>query len=63
MTTLNVTTVQRCGRSFGDHHQQRGKDRDPDYRGKHARVKLVHDHLVYVEPYTGTVVDAPDDAP
>jgi len=24
-------------------------------------VKEVHDHLVYVEPYTGTVIDAPDD--
>ena len=25
-------------------------------------VTLVHDHLVYVEPYTGTVVEAPDGA-
>ena len=26
-------------------------------------VKLVHDHLVFVEPYTGTVIDSPDDHP
>lgn len=24
-------------------------------------VKKVHDHLVYVEPYSGTVIEAPDD--
>jgi len=24
-------------------------------------VKRVHDHMVYVEPYTGTVVESPDD--
>ena len=26
-------------------------------------VKEVHDHLVYVEPYTGVVIEAPDDTP
>lgn len=26
-------------------------------------VKTVHDHLVYVEPYSGTVIEAPDDKP
>jgi CBS domain-containing protein len=26
-------------------------------------VKQVHDHLVYIEPYTGTVIEAPEDAP
>ena len=24
-------------------------------------VKAVHDHMVYVEPYTGTVIESPDD--
>jgi hypothetical protein len=24
-------------------------------------VKGVHDHLVFVEPYTGTVIESPDD--
>ena len=24
-------------------------------------VKAVHDHLVYVEPYTGTVIESPDE--
>jgi osmotically-inducible protein OsmY len=24
-------------------------------------VKEVHDHLVYIEPYTGMVIDAPDE--
>jgi len=26
-------------------------------------VKEVHDHLVFVEPYTGTVIESPDDHP
>lgn len=26
-------------------------------------VTEVHDHMVYVEPYTGTVIDSPDDRP
>jgi CBS domain-containing protein len=26
-------------------------------------VKAVHDHLVYIEPYTGTVIDGPQDCP
>lgn len=26
-------------------------------------VKTVHDHLVFVEPYTGTVIESPDDTP
>ena len=28
-----------------------------------AGVKAVHDHMVYVEPYTGTVVEGPEDLP
>src|SRR5258708_35484003 len=28
-----------------------------------AGVKEVHDHLVYVEPYTGTVIESPDEHP
>jgi CBS domain-containing protein len=28
-----------------------------------AGVKTVHDHLVFVEPYTGTVIESPDDQP
>ena len=23
-------------------------------------VKSINDHMVYIEPYTGTVIDAPD---
>jgi CBS domain-containing protein len=26
-------------------------------------VRTVHDHLVFVEPYTGTVIESPDDKP
>jgi CBS-domain-containing membrane protein len=26
-------------------------------------VKKVNDHLVYIEPYTGTVIEAPDETP
>jgi len=25
-------------------------------------VKKIHDHLIYIEPYSGTVIEAPDDA-
>jgi hypothetical protein len=27
-----------------------------------AGVKAVHDHLVYIEPYTGTVIEGPGEA-
>jgi osmotically-inducible protein OsmY len=27
-----------------------------------AGVKAVHDHMVTIEPYTGTVIDAPEES-
>ena len=61
MTTLNVT----CAGGVADIW---GTITNPDERRaicvvaeNVAGVKQVHDHLVYVEPYTGTVIESPDD--
>jgi CBS domain-containing protein len=61
MTTLNVTVQDGVVDIWGT-------ITNPDERRaicvcaeNVAGVKLVHDHLVYVEPYTGTVIESPDD--
>ena len=61
MTTLNVTVADGVVDIWGT-------ITNPDERRaicvvaeNVAGVKLVHDHLVYVEPYTGTVIESPDD--
>jgi CBS domain-containing protein len=61
MTTLNVT----CAGGVADIW---GTITNPDERRaicvvaeNVTGVKQVHDHLVYVEPYTGTVIESPDD--
>jgi CBS domain-containing protein len=63
MTTLNVT----CANGVVDVW---GTITNPDERRaicviaeNVAGVKTVHDHLVFVEPYTGTVIESPDDQP
>jgi CBS-domain-containing membrane protein len=63
MTTLNVTAshgvVDLWGTITNDEERHAIRVTAENAPG----VKLVHDHLVYVEPYTGTVVEAPDDTP
>jgi CBS domain-containing protein len=61
MTTLNVTAASGVVDVWGT-------ITNPDERRaicviaeNVAGVKEVHDHLVYVEPYTGTVIESPDD--
>jgi CBS domain-containing protein len=60
LTTLNVTVSDGVVDVWGT------ITNDEERRGirvvaeNTAGVKTVHDHLVYVEPYTGTVIDAPD---
>jgi CBS domain-containing protein len=63
MTTLNVTVTNGIVDVWGT-------ITNPDERraiGVVAEnvtgVKEVHDHIVYVEPYTGTVIESPDDRP
>jgi CBS domain-containing protein len=63
MTTLNVTVASGVADVWGT-------ITNPDERRAICviaenvpGVKEVHDHLVYVEPYTGTVIDSPDDHP
>jgi CBS domain-containing protein len=63
MTTLNVTVA-------GGVVDLWGTITNPDERRAICvvaenvpGVKAVHDHLVYVEPYTGTVIESPDDQP
>jgi CBS domain-containing protein len=61
MTTLNVTVASGVVDIWGT-------ITNPDERraicvmAENAPgVKAVHDHLVFVEPYTGTVIESPDD--
>jgi CBS domain-containing protein len=61
MTTLNVTVASGVVDVWGT-------ITNPDERRAICviaenvpGVKSVHDHLVYVEPYTGTVIESPDD--
>jgi CBS domain-containing protein len=61
MTTLNVTVANGVADVWGT-------ITNPDERRAICviaenvpGVKAVHDHLVYVEPYTGTVIESPDD--
>jgi len=63
MTTLNVTAVKGVVDVWGT-------ITNPDERRAICviaenvpGVKEVHDHLVYVEPYSGTVIESPDDHP
>jgi CBS domain-containing protein len=63
MTTLNVTAVNGVVDVWGT-------ITNPDERRAICviaenvpGVKSVHDHLVFVEPYTGTVIESPDDHP
>jgi CBS domain-containing protein len=61
MTTLNVTVAKGVADVWGtitNADERRGicviVENVPG-------VKAVHDHLVFVEPYTGTVIESPDD--
>jgi CBS domain-containing protein len=63
MTTLNVTVANGAVDVWGT-------ITNPDERRAICviaenvpGVKTVHDHLVFVEPYTGTVIESPDDHP
>ncbi len=62
MTTLNVTVANGVVDLWGTITNNEERSAIRVTAENTPGVKLVHDHLVYVEPYTGTVVDAPDGA-
>jgi CBS domain-containing protein len=60
MTTLNVTVADGVADLWGTITNDEERRAIRVVAENTQGVKTVHDHLVYVEPYTGTVIDAPD---
>jgi CBS domain-containing protein len=63
MTTLNVTVAAGIVDLWGSITNEEERRAIRVIAENTAGAKKINDHLVYIEPYTGTVVDAPDDAP
>ena len=61
MTTLNVTVANAVADVWGTITNEEERRAIHVVVENTAGVKEVHDHLVYIEPYTGTVIDAPDE--
>jgi CBS domain-containing protein len=61
MTTLNVTVADSVVDVWGTITNDEERHAIRVVVENTPGVKTVHDHLVYVEPYTGTVIDAPDE--
>jgi CBS domain-containing protein len=61
MTTLNVTVADRVADVWGTITNEEERNAIRVVVENTPGVKSVHDHLVYIEPYTGTVIDAPDE--
>ena len=61
MTTLNVTVANSVADVWGTITNEEERHAIRVVVENTPGVKAVHDHLVYVEPYTGTVIDAPDE--
>ncbi len=63
MTTLNVTVSGAVADVWGTITNEEERRAIHVVVENTPGVKTVHDHLVYVEPYTGTVIDAPEETP
>jgi CBS domain-containing protein len=63
MTTLNVTVAEGVVDVWGTITNDDERRAICVIAENTPGVKAVHDHLVYVEPYSGTVIEAPDDKP
>jgi CBS domain-containing protein len=61
MTTLNVTVADSIADVWGSITNEEERRAIHVVVENTAGVKTVRDHLVYIEPYTGTVIDAPDE--
>jgi CBS-domain-containing membrane protein len=60
MTTLNVTVAEGVVELWGTITNDEERRAIRVVAENTPGVKAVNDHLVYIEPYTGTVIDAPD---
>jgi CBS domain-containing protein len=63
MTTLNVTVSGAVVDIWGTITNEEERHAIRVVAENTQGVKTVHDHLVYIEPYTGTVIEAPEEAP
>ena len=63
MTTLNVTVAKGVADGWGTITNEEERHAIRVVVENTPGVTAVHDHLVYIEPYTGTVIEAPDEAP
>jgi CBS domain-containing protein len=63
MTTLNVTVAKGAADVWGTITNEEERHAIRVVVENTPGVKTVHDHLVYIEPYTGTVIEAPDEKP
>jgi CBS-domain-containing membrane protein len=61
MTTLNVTVASGVVDIWGTITNEQERRGIGVIVENTSGVKVVHDHLVYIEPYTGTVIEAPDE--
>jgi CBS domain-containing protein len=60
LTTLNVTVADGVVDLWGTITNEQERHGIRVIAENTDGVKSVNDHLVYIEPYTGTVIDAPD---
>ncbi len=61
MTTLNVTVADGVADVWGTITNEAERHAIHVAVENTPGVKEVHDHLVYIEPYTGMVIDSPDE--
>jgi CBS domain-containing protein len=62
-TTLNVAVNGGVADLWGTITSESERDAIRIVAENTPGVTKVHDHMVYVEPYTGTVIEAPDERP
>ena len=60
MTTLNVTVANGVVDLWGTITNEQERRGIRVIAENTAGVTTVNDHLVYIEPYTGTVIESPD---
>jgi CBS domain-containing protein len=60
-TSLNVTVADGVVDVWGTITDDKERRAITVVAENTAGVKAVHDHLVYIEPYSGTVIEAPDE--
>lgn len=63
LTTLNVTVASAVVDVWGTITNEEERRAIHVVVENTPGVKTIHDHLVYIEPYTGTVIEGPGDTP